>query len=75
MLLVVMRPEASTDDVARVADLVRERGLTPQVMPGTAQTAIAVMGVEGRAVSAALKGLAGVAEVMQVEQPYRKAFR
>ncbi|MFM2140854.1 MAG: hypothetical protein RLZZ25_1119 [Gemmatimonadota bacterium] len=75
MLLVVMRPDASTEDVARVADLVRERGLTPQVMPGTAQTAIAVMGVEGRAVSAALKGLAGVAEVMQVEQPYRKAAR
>jgi hypothetical protein len=58
MLLVVMRPEASTDDVARVADLVRERGLTPQVMPGTAQTAIAVMGVEGRAVSAPPSGRA-----------------
>ena len=75
MLLVVMGAGATAADVARVCDLVRERGLTPQVMAGAAQTAIAVDGVEGRAVGAALRGLSGVTEVLQVEPPYPKAAR
>ena len=75
MLLVVMQAEATPADLARVCDLVRERGLTPQVMAGRAQTAVAIDGVEGRAVGAALQGLSGVAEVLQVDPPYRKAAR
>lgn len=75
MLLVVLRPDAAAVDVDRVCDLVRERGLTPQVMAGATQTAVAIDGVEGRAVSAALRGLSGVADVLQVDPPYPKAAR
>ncbi len=74
-MLVVMRPDATEEDVARVAARAREIGLTPHPMPGAQRTAIGLTGNEGPIDPAHFQDLPGVRECIPVSRPYKLVSR
>ncbi len=74
-MLIVMKPSASEADVARVCEWIRERGYTPQPMPGAQRTAIGLVGNDRRIDGASLEDMPGVAEVIYVSSPYKQVSR
>lgn len=74
-MLVVMNHDATQADIARVCDWIRERGYTPQPMPGAQRTAIGLIGNDGRVDGSALTVMPGVAEVIHVSNPYKQVSR
>lgn len=74
-MLVVMRPNATPEQVEAVAQQVRDLGYTPHVIPGAGRTAIGVTnnrGTDGRDI---LQMMAGVDEVIRVTSPYKLVSR
>jgi 3-deoxy-7-phosphoheptulonate synthase len=74
-MLIVMHHGASDDDIARVIATVREMGYDALPIPGRQRTAIGVTGNDGRIDGARIEGLSGVAQVIPVTEPYRRASR
>jgi 3-deoxy-7-phosphoheptulonate synthase len=74
-MLVVMKQHATETEVARVCDWIRERGYTPQPMPGAQRTAIGLVGNDGRVDGSSLEDMPGVAEVIYVSNPYKQVSR
>lgn len=74
-MLVVMKQSATETDIARVCDWIRERGYTPQPMPGAQRTAIGLVGNDGRVDGSSLEDLPGVAEIIYVSNPYKQVSR
>ena len=74
-MLVVMKQSATEAEIARVCDWIRERGYTPQPMPGAQRTAIGLVGNDGRVDGSSLEDMAGVAEVIYVSNPYKQVSR
>ena len=74
-MLVVMRHDATPADVERVCAWIRERGFTPQPMPGAQRTAVGLVGNDGRVDGSALVDFPGVAEVIHVSNPYKQVSR
>ena len=71
-MLVVMRREATPDEVRRVADTITAMGYAPRVLPGRTRTTVGVIGNEGRLDPAPLASLPGVLEVLHVSRPYKQ---
>jgi 3-deoxy-7-phosphoheptulonate synthase len=74
-MLVVMKHDATAADIERVCEWIRERGFTPQPMPGAQRTAVGLVGNDGRVDGAALVDFPGVAEVIHVSNPYKQVSR
>ncbi len=74
-MLVVMRHDATPADIARVCDWIREKGYTPQPMPGAQRTAVGLVGNDGRVDGSALTDFPGVAQVIHVSNPYKQVSR
>ncbi len=74
-MLVVMKHGATPADVERVCAWIRERGYTPQQMPGAQRTAVGLVGNDGRVDGSALEDMPGVAEVIHVSNPYKQVSR
>lgn len=74
-MLVVMKQHATEADVARVCDWIKERGYTPQPMPGAQRTAIGLIGNDARVDGSSLEDMPGVAEVIYVSNPYKQVSR
>ncbi len=74
-MLVVMKHDATSEDVARVCEWIKERGFTAQPMPGAQRTAIGLVGNDGRVDGSALEDMPGVAEVIHVSNPYKQVSR
>ncbi|MCE9601005.1 MAG: 3-deoxy-7-phosphoheptulonate synthase [Gemmatimonadetes bacterium] len=74
-MLVVMKQSATEAEIARVCDWIRERGYTPQPMPGAQRTAIGLVGNDGRVDGSPLEDMVGVAEVIYVSNPYKQVSR
>lgn len=74
-MLVVMRREATPEQIGRVLDAVRELGLDPHPMPGPTRTAIGITGNTGTIDPRGLEVLAGVSELIRVTKPYKLASR
>jgi 3-deoxy-7-phosphoheptulonate synthase len=74
-MLIVMHPEAAEGDVAKVEEAVRAMGLLPHRIPGEYRTAVAVIGNVEPVPKERFEGLAGVAEVIIVSRPYKRASR
>jgi 3-deoxy-7-phosphoheptulonate synthase len=74
-MLVVMKQHATEAEVARVCDWIKERGYTPQPMPGAQRTAIGLVGNDGRVDGSSLEDMPGVAEVIYVSNPYKQVSR
>jgi 3-deoxy-7-phosphoheptulonate synthase len=86
-MIVVMRTNATDEDVSLLIANLRERGLTPHISRGVERTIVGVLGPVGPAgvpntlgsltpeLGAQLEGLPGVESVLPVSKPYKLASR
>jgi 3-deoxy-7-phosphoheptulonate synthase len=74
-MLVVMKHGASQAEVDAVVQAIEEMGYEARPMPGAQRTAVGLVGNDGRVDSSRIEGLAGVAQVIHVTQPYKQVSR
>ena len=74
-MLVVMRPDATPDDIDRVLKTIEGLGLTPHPLPGATRTAIGMTGNTQAVDKSRFVVLPGVAEAIRVTKPFKLASR
>ncbi len=74
-MLVVMKHNASPDDIDAVVEVIEDMGYQARPMPGAQRTTVGLIGNDGRVDSARLEGLPGVLEIIVVTQPYKQVSR
>jgi len=74
-MIVVMRPEATKEQVEHLCSLIREMGLKDHVIHGTDLTVVAVIGDDRKKDGSKLENVPGVNRVMKVLEPYKMASR
>ncbi len=74
-MLVVMRMDASEEEIGGVVRQIESRGLKANPIPGSQRTAIGITGNIGVVEPALFEGLPGVLEVLQVSHPYKLVSR
>lgn len=70
-MLIVMKSDATREDIARVEEIIEKLGFRPHVMPGESRTAIGVTGNPGAIDPTHFENLSGVAEAIRVTKPYK----
>jgi 3-deoxy-7-phosphoheptulonate synthase len=70
-MLIVMKADATDDDVKGVERVIAELGFRPHVMPGAGRTAIGITGNTGPVDSQPFENLPGVADAIRVTKPYK----
>lgn len=70
-MLIVMKADATEQDVERVLEIIEILGFRSHPMPGAARTAIGITGNQGAVDPAHFENLAGVAEAIRVTKPYK----
>ncbi len=74
-MLVVMKPQASEEDIRRVCRRIEAMGYRPHPMPGAQRTAIGITGNPGPLEPEEFECLTGVAEAIPVSKPYKLVSR
>jgi len=74
-MLVVMKAQATPEQIQAVCDHIEQLGFRAHPMPGAQRTAIGVTGNQGEVDRGNLEELSGVAEVIAVSKPYKLASR
>jgi 3-deoxy-7-phosphoheptulonate synthase len=74
-MLVVMKVQATKEEIQAVCDHIEQLGYRAHPMPGAQRTAIGITGNQGEADRGNLEELSGVAEVIRVSKPYKLASR
>ncbi len=74
-MIIVLRPDATEEQVNHIVDKVKKLGLTPHVSKGTERTIIGVIGPEDVLRATPLEVFAGVEKVMPVLAPYKLVSR
>jgi len=74
-MLIVMKNNASPEQISAVEEEVRKLGFTPYAIPGSQRTAIGVLGNEKQVDSITIEGLPGVINVIHVSRPYKLVGR
>jgi 3-deoxy-7-phosphoheptulonate synthase len=74
-MLVVMRAQASDQEIARVCERIESLGFRPHIVPGAQRTAIGITGNPGPLDPAEFEDLPGVAEAIPVSKPYKLVSR
>jgi 3-deoxy-7-phosphoheptulonate synthase len=74
-MLIVMRHDASADQVQAVVDVIEEMGYEARPMPGKQRTAVGLVGNDGKVNADRLESLGGVLEIIHVSQPYKQVSR
>jgi 3-deoxy-7-phosphoheptulonate synthase len=74
-MLIVMRPDATAQDVERVNEEIRRRGWHPHAIPGETRTAIGITGNPGAVEPEPFRVLPGVADAVPVSQPFKLVSR
>ena len=74
-MLVVMRHDATPEQVQAVVDVINEMGYEARPMPGKQRTAIGLVGNDGKVNSDRIESLNGVLEIIHVSQPYKQVSR
>ena len=74
-MLIVMKPEATTEQVEEILKVVRDLGYKPHALPGATRVAIAITGNQGAIEPGHFENLAGVAEAIRVSKPYKLVSR
>ncbi len=74
-MIVVMKPDATEEEVQHVIDLIREMGLKDHPIKGTDLTVVAVIGDERKKDCSVLEQASGVDRVMKVLAPYKMAAK
>ena len=74
-MLVVMKRDATKDEIDGVVRRIGELGLTATPLPGAERTAIGTFGVAAREYAEQLESLPGVAEIVLVSRPFKLSSR
>jgi 3-deoxy-7-phosphoheptulonate synthase len=74
-MLVMMKAQATTDEIERVCRKIEEMGYRAHPIPGINRTAIGITGNRGPVDAAILDTLPGVAECLPVSKPYKLVSR
>src|SRR5215472_7893757 len=75
VMLVVMKTDATAEQIDQVVAAIRRMNLTPHPMPGATRTAIGITGNIGAVDPRTLEVLPGVMELLRVPTPYKLASR
>src|ERR1700758_1988551 len=74
-MLVVMKAQATQEEVQNVCAHIEQLGFRAPPMPGATRTAIGITGNQGQVESGTIEELSGVAEVIPVSKPYKLVSR
>ena len=74
-MLVVMKAQATAEEIQAVCDHIVQLGFRPHPLPGAQRTAIGITGNQGEVDRGNLESLSGVAEVIRVSKAYKLASR
>jgi 3-deoxy-7-phosphoheptulonate synthase len=74
-MLIVMRPDATTQDIERVDEEITRRGWQPHAIPGGTRTAIGITGNKGAVEPEPFRVLPGVADAVAISQPFKLVSR
>jgi len=74
-MLIVMKKQASDEEIRAVCEHIEALGFRPHPMPGAQRTAIGITGNQGAVDRGAFEELSGVAEVIRVSKPYKLVSR
>jgi 3-deoxy-7-phosphoheptulonate synthase len=74
-MLVVMKAQATPEEIKAVCETIEQLGLRAHPLPGAQRTAIGITGNKGEVERGNLEALSGVAEVIRVSKPYKLASR
>jgi 3-deoxy-7-phosphoheptulonate synthase len=74
-MIIVLRPDATSEQIEHIIEKVKKLGLTPHVSKGTERTIIGVIGPEDILRVTPLEVFPGVEKVMPVLAPYRLVSR
>ena len=74
-MLVVMKAQATPEEVQAVCDHIAQLGFRAHPMPGAQRTAVGITGNQGQIDQGNLEELSGVAEVIRVSKPYKLVSR
>jgi 3-deoxy-7-phosphoheptulonate synthase len=74
-MLVVMKANASEEQVRAVCQKIESYGLRAHAMPGAQRTAIGITGNRGELETGTFEALEGVQEVIKVSKPYKLVSR
>ena len=74
-MLVVMKAQAGSAEIARVCERIQLLGYQPHIIPGEVRTAIGITGNSGPIDTAEFEGMAGVAEAIRVSKAYKLVSR
>ena len=74
-MLIVMKQDATPEQIESVVQVIREMGYEARPMPGRQRTTVGLVGNDGRVDPATVEGMAGVGEVIHVSKPYKQVSR
>jgi len=74
-MIIVLRPDATEEQINHIIDKVKKLGLTPHISKGTERTIIGVIGPEDILQVTPLEVFPGVEKVMPVLSPYKLVSR
>jgi 3-deoxy-7-phosphoheptulonate synthase len=74
-MLILMEKGATSEQIAKVCDRVRELGFAPHEIPGSIRVAIGITGNQGSIAPELFQHLEGVAECVPVSKPYKLVSR
>jgi 3-deoxy-7-phosphoheptulonate synthase len=74
-MLVVMKAQATPEEIQAVCERVEQLGLRAHPLPGAQRTAIGITGNKGTVEAASIEDLSGVSEVIPVSKPYKLVSR
>ncbi len=74
-MLVVMKAQATPEEVRAVCDQIEAMGYRAHPLPGAQRTAIGITGNQGEIERGNLEEMSGVAEVIRVSKPYKLVSR
>ena len=70
-MLIVMKPDATEDNIERVLETIEKLGYKPHTLPGANRTAIGITGNNGSVDPTHFENMAGVADAIRVTKPYK----
>jgi len=74
-MLVVMKAQATPEEIQAVCDHIEQLGFRAHPLPGAQRTAIGITGNQGEIDRGNFEDLSGVADVIRVTKPYKLASR
>lgn len=74
-MILVLRPEATLDQIEHVIEHVKELGYTPHVSRGESRTIVGVIGDETKPQAQNFSALPGVEQVLPIMKPFKLASR